>query len=83
MSFEQASESSNIFPTSSGSKRSIFRISGIQGFIVNQANGGRGCDNLLAEARECGEIDVAGGGHGHGMKHQREATNMGIYPLVI
>jgi len=30
-------------------------------FIVNQANGGRGCDNLLAEARECGEIDVAAG----------------------
>eukprot|EP00434_Breviolum_minutum_P022929 symbB.v1.2.020228.t1/scaffold1690.1/size105730/2 len=31
-------------------------------FVLNEANGGRGCDNLLAEARECGEIDedVAG-----------------------
>eukprot|EP00913_Durusdinium_trenchii_P029699 g27836.t1 len=30
-------------------------------FILNQANGGMGCDNLLAEARECGEIIDDGG----------------------
>lgn len=36
---------------------------GSQGFILHNANGGAGCDNVLSEARECGENGpIEGGG---------------------